>query len=63
MSIKQLEDITRELREEAKKNNALDSEYQKAYSVLEEKIRERDKRRPKCIPWRHEHSLDLMEEF
>lgn len=34
-----------------------------AYKALEEKIRERDRKRQKCIPSRFEHELDMMEEF
>jgi hypothetical protein len=63
MSIRQLQDITDELREEAKRDPSRDAEYHIAYKALEDKIRERDKNRPRCIPTRFEHSLDLMEEF
>lgn len=63
MSIRQLQDITDELREEAKRDPARDAEYYVAYKALEDKIRERDRKRPKCIPARFEHSLDLFEEF
>ncbi len=63
MSIRQLQDITDELREEAKRDPSHDAEYHIAYKALEDKIRERDKNRPRCIPTRFEHSLDLMEEF
>ncbi len=63
MSIKQLQDITDELREEAKSDPSCDAEYRIAYKALADKIRERDRRRPKCIPSRFEHSLDVMEEF
>ncbi len=63
MSIKQLQDITQELKEEAKQNPARDAEYHVAYKALQDKIRERDRKRPKCIPWRFEHELDVAEEF
>jgi len=63
MSIRQLQDITHELKEEAKRNPECESEYQIAYKALQDKIRERDRSRPKCIPTRFEHDLDLMEEF
>ena len=63
MSIRQLQDITDELREEAKHDPARDAEYYVAYKALEDKVRERDKKRPRCIPTRFEHALDLMEEF
>lgn len=63
MSIRQLEDITSELKEEAKRDPARDKEYHVAYKALQDKIRERDRRRPKCIPWRFEHDLDVAEEF
>ncbi|MCE8425806.1 MAG: hypothetical protein J5U17_08530 [Candidatus Methanoperedens sp.] len=63
MSIRQLEDITTELKKEAKHDPGRVAEYQVAYQALEEKIRERDRSRPKCIPTRFEHELDLMEEF
>lgn len=51
------------LREEAKRDPARDAEYHVAYKALEDKIRERDRKRPRCIPTRFEHDLDLMEEF
>ncbi len=63
MSIKQLQDITQELKAEAKQNPASDKEYYVAYKALQDKIRERDRKRPKCIPWRFEHELDVAEEF
>ncbi|VVB96760.1 Uncharacterised protein [uncultured archaeon] len=63
MSIRQLQDITDELKEEAKRNPSCDAEYHVAYKTLQDKIRERDRNRPKCIPTRFEHELDLMEEF
>ena len=63
MSIRQLQDITDELKEEAKSNPDCDAEYHIAYKALQDKIRERDRSRPKCIPTRFEHDLDLMEEF
>ncbi len=63
MSIKQLQDIADELKEEAKRNPARDKEYHVAYKALQDKIRERDRKRPKCIPWRFEHELDIAEEF
>ena len=63
MSIRQLQDIADELREESKRDPSRDVEYYKAYKALEDKIRERDRKRPRCIPTRFEHSLDLMEEF
>jgi len=63
MSIRQLQDISDELKEESKRNPEQDAEYHKAYAALEEKIRERDKNRPRCIPSRFEHTLDIMEEF
>jgi hypothetical protein len=63
MSIRQLQDITEELKKEAKSNPARDAEYHVAYKALQEKIRERDRKRPKCIPWRFEHELDVAEEF
>lgn len=63
MSIRQLEDITSELKEEAKRDPLRDAEYHMAYKALQDKIRERDRRRPKCVPWRFEHELDMAEEF
>ena len=63
MSIRQLQDITDELKKEAQRDTAQDAEYHIAYKALEDKIRERDKNRPKCIPSRFEHTLDVMEEF
>jgi hypothetical protein len=63
MSIRQLEDITSELKEEAKRDPACDAEYHRAYKALQDKIRERDRNRPKCVPWRFEHELDVGEEF
>ena len=63
MSIRQLQNIVNELKESAKNDPACDAEYHMAYKILEDKIRERDKNRPKCIPTRFEHDLDLMEEF
>jgi hypothetical protein len=63
MSIRQLQDITEELKKEAKKDPARDAEYHVAYKALQDKIRERDRNRPKCIPWRFEHELDVAEEF
>jgi hypothetical protein len=63
MSIRQLQGITDELKEEVKRNPECGSEYQLAYKALQDKIRERDRSRPKCIPTRFEHDLDLMEEF
>ncbi|VVB95561.1 Uncharacterised protein [uncultured archaeon] len=63
MSIRQLEAITSELKEEAKRDPARDKEYHVAYKALQDKIRERDRNRPKCIPWRFEHDLDVAEEF
>jgi hypothetical protein len=63
MSIRQLKDITDELKEEAKLDPVRDAEYHKAYKALQDKIRERDRKRPKCIPWRFEHELDIGEEF
>lgn len=63
MSIRQLQDIVDELKEEAKHNPECDAEHQIAYKALQDKIRERDRHRPKCIPTRFEHELDLMEEF
>ncbi|MDW7727381.1 MAG: hypothetical protein SCH70_09810 [Candidatus Methanoperedens sp.] len=63
MSIRQLRHITNELKDQAKEDPALDAEYHIAYKVLQDKIRERDRNRPQCIPTRFEHNLDLMEEF
>jgi hypothetical protein len=63
MSVTQLQDLTRELKEEAKFNKDLDEEYHEANKALEDKIRESVRRRPKCIPSRFEHDLDIMEEF
>ncbi len=63
MSIRQLQDITAELKEEAKRDPARDAEYHVAYKALQDKIRERDRRRPKCVPWRFEHDLDIAEEI
>lgn len=63
MSIRQLEDITAELKEEAKSDPLRDAEYHVAYKALQDKIRERDRRRPRCVPWRFEHELDMAEEF
>jgi hypothetical protein len=63
MSIRQLQDLSNELKEEAKHDPSRDAEFHIVYKALEDKIRERDKNRPKCIPTRFEHSMDLMEEF
>ena len=63
MSIRQLQDLSDELKEEAKHDPSRDTEYHVVYKALQDKIRERDKSRPKCIPSRFEHDLDLMEEF
>ncbi len=63
MSIRQLQDIVEELKERARNDPEADAEYHVAYKALEDKIRERDKNRPKCIPTRFEHELDMMEEF
>jgi hypothetical protein len=63
MSIRQIEDIVAELKEEMKRDPARDKEYRIAYKALEDKIMERDRRRPKCIPSRFEHDLDIGEEF
>jgi len=63
MSIRQLEELTAELKEEAKHNPEKEAEYLKAYKALEEKIRERDRKRPRCVPWRFEHAIDVIEEF
>ena len=63
MSIIQLQEITQELKTEAGRDPEHVAEYQRAYKALEDKIRERDRKRPKCIPTRFEHELDLMEEF
>ena len=63
MSIRQLQDIVDELKEQAKHDQERDAEYHVVYKALQDKIRERDRNRPKCIPTRFEHDLDLMEEF
>lgn len=63
MSIRQLQSLSNDLKEEAKRDPSLDKEYHIVYKALEDKIRERDRNRPKCIPSRFEHDLDLMEEF
>lgn len=63
MSIRQVEDIVSELKDEMKRDPAREREYYIAYKALEDKIRERDRRRPKCIPSRFEHDLDIGEEF
>ncbi len=63
MSITQLQDLARELKEEAKFDKEQDEEYHEAYKALEDKIREMERRRPRCIPSRFEHDLDIMEEF
>ena len=63
MSITQLEDLTQELKNEAKEDPERDQEYQEACKALEKKIRDREGKRPRCIPTRFEHELDLMEEF
>ncbi len=63
MSIKQLQDLTKELKEEAKNDPAQQEEYHDASKVLEDKLREQESKRPRCIPTRFEHDLDLMEEF
>lgn len=63
MSIRQLQDLSNDLKEEAKSDPSSDAEYHIVYKALEDKIRERDRNRPKCIPTRFEHDLDLMEEF
>jgi len=63
MSIRELRYLTDELKEASKEDPSLDAEYHVAYKVLQEKIIERDKNRPKCIPTRFEHNLDMMEEF
>jgi hypothetical protein len=63
MSIRQLQDLSNELKEEAKSDPSRDAEYHFVYKALEDKIRERDRNRPKCIPTHFEHDLDIMEEF
>jgi len=63
MSIQQLQHLSNDLKEEAKSDPSRDAEYHIVYKALEDKIRERDRNRPKCIPTRFEHDLDLMEEF
>jgi hypothetical protein len=63
MSIRQIEGIVAELKDEVKRDPERDKEYHVAYKALEDKIRERDRRRPKCIPSRFEHDLDIWEEF
>lgn len=63
MSIRQLQELSNDLKEEAKSDPSRDPEYHIVYKALEDKIRERDRNRPKCIPTRFEHDLDLMEEF
>ena len=63
MSIRQLQDITDQLKEETKHNPECDREYHVAFKALQDKIRDRDRNRPRCIPTRFEHDLDLMEEF
>ena len=63
MSIKQVEDIVSELKDEMKRDPAREKEFLVAYKALEDKIRERDRNRPKCIPSRFEHDLDIGEEF
>lgn len=63
MSIRQLQDLSNYLKEEAKSDPSSDVEYHIVYKALEDKIRERDRNRPKCIPSRFEHDLDLLEEF
>ena len=63
MSIAQLEDLTKELKNEAKEYPEREQEYKEACKALEKKIREREGKRPRCIPTRFEHELDLMEEF
>jgi len=63
MSIRQLQDLANQLKEEAERNPSRDAEYHVVYKALEDKIRERDRKRSKCIPTRFEHDLDLMEEF
>ncbi len=63
MSIRQLEDLVSELREECKRSPERGGELQQAYKALQDKIRERDKRRPRCVPWMFEHSIDVAEEF
>ena len=63
MAIRELRHITDELKEQGKDDASIDAEYYIAYKVLQEKVIKRDKNRPKCIPTRFEHNLDLMEEF
>lgn len=63
MSIAQLEDLTQDLKKEAKEYPERDQEYHEACKALEKKMREREGKRPRCIPTRFEHELDLMEEF
>jgi hypothetical protein len=63
MSIRQLQDLSNDLKEEAKTDPSRDAEYHIVYKALEDKIRERDGNRAKCIPTRFEHDLDIMEEF
>lgn len=63
MSIRQLKELSDELKEEAKHDPSRDAEYHVVYKALEDKVRERDRNMPKCIPTRFEHDLDLMEEF
>lgn len=63
MSIKQLQDLSKELKEEAKNDTRQQAEYNEVSKVLEDKLREQERKRPRCIPTRFEHDLDLMEEF
>ncbi len=63
MSIKQLQDLTKELKEGAKNDPGQQAEYHDAYRVLQDKLREQERKRPRCIPTRFEHDLDIMEEF
>jgi len=46
MSIRQLQDLSNELKEGAKHDPLQDAEYHVVYKALEDKIRERDRNRP-----------------
>jgi len=63
MSIAQLQDLSRDLKEEVNVYPEREQEYQDVCKALEKKEQEKDRKRPRCIPTRFEHELDMMEEF
>ncbi len=63
LSIRQLQDLSNDLKKEAEHDPLRDAEYHLVCKALEDKIRERDRNRPECTLSRFEHGIDVMEEF